>query len=853
MHNALYCGGTQTLSYVRKIEPPDCLIGLTGDAKTPIRIMHYTKLSLGEDMQKVTLTLLCSVACLLNPAVVRAQTDATVTSEAQQDIIVTARKRSESLLKVPVVATAITQEALEKYSTHDLYTVAHRVPGLLIGTSLAANGLQVSMRGIGTTANNATVDNSISLNIDGLQLTQGLAYSLGMFDVAQVEVLKGPQALFYGKNSPAGVISLRSADPTDAFELIARGGYEFEANEKVGELIVSGPIAESLKLRLGAKYSDQEGFFRNDAVVIPGLGSRDPIDRRVTPTKDLILRGTALFTPGDVYSARLKANYEYTHLRGTWPANQLGYCPEGTGGVPPRNIAFIGGDDCKINRYIGVAWPDPAAFPGIRNNGVPFSKQHQVLASLEQNLSIGEGLTLTSLTGAYWLKQEYLYLASVIRGASALVSDSGFRSDQLTQELRLTSDYVDSPLNFMVGGFYQNGSQQSRVHLIGNTVLGLAAPLTSVRHDIDIESISAFGQLLWKITPTLELAPGARWTREERNHTQINFLASNGPLGVSPLLDPRVKSSNLSPEVTLTYTPTDDLTLFAAYKTGFKSGSFNGVIFLSSMTAGSFEDEKVKGGEVGIKTRMFDRQLSLNAAGYYYRYSDLQVGANEISGTTGALILRTLNAASANVYGIDFDAVYSPIDVEGLNLRAAVNYNHARYRSFPNAPCGNGQTIGEGCDQLLNPATGRFTSQDLAGRPLVRAPEWSGMVGFDYGMPVGHDLAVDFGAFANFSSKYSLNLIDHSGFYQKGYMKANASVTLKDMKGLWEVALIGNNLNNKITAANCFNSNSQNGVFFGGQISGGPLPGAAGNDEASCVAERGREVWVRLTMKLGSN
>src|SRR5439155_15098751 len=129
-------------------------------------------------------------------------------AQALEEIIVTARKRQESILKVPVVMTAVTQQQLEAYSTHDLFTVANRVPGLLVGTSLAGNGLQVSMRGIGTTANNATVDNSISLNVDGLQLSQGLAYTLGMFDLGQVEVLKGPQALFYGKNSPAGVISL---------------------------------------------------------------------------------------------------------------------------------------------------------------------------------------------------------------------------------------------------------------------------------------------------------------------------------------------------------------------------------------------------------------------------------------------------------------------------------------------------------------------------------------------------------------------------------------------------------------------------------------------------------------------
>ncbi|WP_129774596.1 TonB-dependent receptor [Peristeroidobacter soli] len=803
--------------------------------------------------RKLVTHLVCGCLATGGVAAAQAQTTssdaaATQTGETLESIIVTARKKNESILKVPVVMTAITQESLEQHATDDLYTVAQRVPGLLIGTSLAANGLQVSIRGIGTTANNATVDNSISLNVDGLQLTQGLAYGIGMFDVAQVEVMKGPQALFYGKNSPAGVISLRSVDPTDTFESSARVGYEYEAEEKIAEAMISGPVSDSVKLRLAARYSDQAGYFRNDAEVIPGLASINPTDRRVTPTEDVIVRGTALFTPDGPYSAKLKTSYQYTDMQGTWPANELGYCPDGTGGVAPRNISFIAGDDCKINRSIRVAWPDPAVFTGLRNGGKPFNTQKQLLTSLEQNINFGNGLTLTSLTGYYWLNQEYLYLASVIGGASALVSDSDFDSDQLTQEFRLASDY-DGPINFTLGGFYQDGMQKTAVRLRGNTVLGLADTLNDFAHHIDIDSISFFGQVVWKIAPDLELAPGARWTREKRSHEQYNYNAANGPVGKSVLLDPEIEATNVSPEVTLTYSATDDLTLFAAYKTGFKSGSFNGVIFLTPTTAGSFDDEKVKGGEVGLKSRLLDRQLSFNAAAYYYKYSNLQVGANEISGVTGALILRTLNAASADVYGVDMDATFAPFSIPGFSVQAALNYNRARYTSFPNAPCGNGQTIGQGCDQLLNPATGRYTSQDLEGEPLVRAPEWMGSLGFDYEMPVGDTLRLSFGTLASFSSKYSLNLINAPGFFQDDYVKAGANVTLKAGEK-WELALIGNNLNDKITAANCFNSNSQNGVFFGGQVAGAVLPGPAGSDEASCVAERGREVWLRATFRM---
>ncbi len=188
----------------------------------------------------------------------------------------------------------------------------------------------------------------------------------------------------------------------------------------------------------------------------------------------------------------------------------------------------------------------------------------------------------------------------------------------------------------------------------------------------------------------------------------------------------------------------------------------------------------------------------------------------------------------------------------GLRVQAAVNYNHARYGSFPNAPCGNGQTIGQGCDQLLNPTTGRYSAQDLAGKALVRAPEWMGTLGFTYDLPLSAGLGLTLAANGNYSSRYSTNLTNLPGFFQRGYAKVNASVALHDEDGRWDVSLLGNNLTNKITSGSCSNSNLQNGSFFGGQIQGGALPGAAGGDEANCVPDRGREVWVRLKLTFGS-
>jgi iron complex outermembrane receptor protein len=767
------------------------------------------------------------------------------TASSDSEIIVTARKRTESILKVPVVEAAITQEELETHQIKDLNAVATRVPGFTMGESVGTVGMQVSIRGIGPTSQTATVDQSVSLNIDGLPLSQGFAYAAGMFDVAQVEVLKGPQPLFYGKNSTAGVISLRSADPTDRFELIARAGYETEAIEKSGELIVSGPVSPSLKLRLAAHYDHSDGFFFNNGNPIPNMGSLPATSGRYAPNHELILRGTVLFDPTSNYSARLKVNYDKFRMVGSGGDGQVTFCPDGRGGVPPINVAFLQDSDCKLDRYTQMSNFDPAAYPGIRNNGVPFADSYQVFGTLEQNLRLGDDLTLTSVTGGYKMRQDNLIHGD---GSSTTVfaADYTFRNKQISQELRLTSDHPDGPINFMIGGFYQYGQMQVVDRLRGNADFGLPALLQYALHKIDIHSVSAFGQLLWKIVPHVELAGGVRWTHETRDHTEFDGFNNFAPVS---LLVPHLSANNVSPEISITYTPTDNLTLFGSYKQGFKSGSFNTIVYIDPNTRSDFNDEKARGFEVGLKGRTADHSLSFNLAAYRYIYSNLQVGANDLA-SDGTINLRTINAAAAKVQGVEFDLSYTPPSLEGLTLRLGGNYNHARYTKFDNAPCGNGQTISEGCDLL--PVGGINTSQDLTGRPLVRAPNWSANASIDYETPVGSGLQLLLGTNVIYSSRYFTNLVERPEYVQNDFAKLGANIGIKTGDDRWRFDVIGKNLTNQITTGTCSNANIQNGVFFGGQMSGTVGKGPAGDDELFCVPERGREVWFRLTYKLGS-
>ena len=202
--------------------------------------------------------------------------------------------------------------------------------------------------------------------------------------------------------------------------------------------------------------------------------------------------------------------------------------------------------------------------------------------------------------------------------------------------------------------------------------------------------------------------------------------------------------------------------------------------------------------------------------------------------------------------GVEADLSFLPRGAPGLSLRAAIAYNDARYSSFPNAPCGNGQTIAEGCNQLFNAALGRYNAQDLTGRQLVRAPEWTGTAGFNYETAVGGGMKVRFGGDVNYTSSYSTTLVDLPNFRQDAFTKFNASLAIGAEDDSWEVSLVGNNIGDKITRAICFNTNAQNGTILGGLVSGTTTKGPAGSDEAACSLDRGREVWLRLKLKPGA-
>jgi outer membrane receptor protein involved in Fe transport len=170
-----------------------------------------------------------------------------------QDIVVTARKRTETTQDVPVAVTAISAATIQKYDLTSLERIAASTPSFVVGRAPSGSGATLVLRGIGSNTTSIGLEQSVAVIVDGAYYGQGRTINEGFFDLGRLEILKGPQALFFGKNATAGVVSITTADPGDRLEVIARAGYEFRAHQLVGEAIVSAPLSDTLGVRLAIR------------------------------------------------------------------------------------------------------------------------------------------------------------------------------------------------------------------------------------------------------------------------------------------------------------------------------------------------------------------------------------------------------------------------------------------------------------------------------------------------------------------------------------------------------------------------------------------------------------------------
>jgi outer membrane receptor protein involved in Fe transport len=764
------------------------------------------------------------------------------------EIVVTARQRSERLIDVPVAVTALSAKDIGRYNATTLQDIAQMAPQVTIAKQASGSGSSFVIRGIGSSTLDSGFDQSVAINVDGVQNSRGRSLQQSFFDIGQVEILKGPQALFFGKNSPAGVIAITSANPTREFSAGARIGYDFVANGVQGEAYVSGPITPTLGVRLAVTGDRSRGWMRNNAAQLngdvepaSGLPLREA-DKWGPKERDVMGRLTVAWDPSSSFSANFKFAAGISKDNGEGTNGEIVFCGASTKVVDGSSGQTDPYSDCKKNRTVSAANLPPEVVVGMLNGngGVSFSRYKPIITSLTNNWTT-DRFKLTSVTGYYRYRSDYFQsnFAKTIYGGNMGSQRETYK--QFTQELRLLTTF-ESPLNFMFGAYYEDSKLDNQqafriANLPADAVSGYYYSIGKTG-TIDSKTYSAFGQATYKILPDLELAAGIRWSRDQKSVEQQNvyvatLLQGAFPVGVN--FPGRYKSDNWSPEATLTWHPTSQTTLYAAFKTGYKAGGFGVPAILSAGTQPSdysFKPEKVKGGEVGAKGQFLGGRLTLNSAAYLYDYKGLQVDI--FDGTK--ITYQIFNAGAARSYGAEVDARYAV--TSDLAVRVALGYNHTRYTDYLSA-CYGGQTVAQGCN-LQPDATGAFTRQDLSGAPTVRAPDWSGSVGVTYDHELGSAMRVGLSSDLVGTSKYYFSETEGPGTLQKGFFKLNAAIRLYRDDERWSLALIAKNIYDKY-------------VVTGGsdRPGSGAGSGTANGVPADIIGyvDRPREVMVQLGFK----
>lgn len=733
------------------------------------------------------------------------------------EIIVTARKKAESAQDIPVAVTAFAPEQIQRYDISSVERIAASTPNLQVGKATTGSGAQITLRGIGTPASALGIESSTAIIVDGVYYGNGRILNEGFFDLARIEVLKGPQALFFGKNATAGVISITTADPTDQFEGSTRAGYEFRAKRAFVEQIISGPLTDTISARLAVRGAKMWGGYTTNYATDQSLTFTDldtgntfttvgPASARKSPQeKEFTGRASIKFEPSSAFSSVTKASYSYNRANDPGWNNIVFSCPTGFStlmpGVPCERKWKVYHNDAP--REVGEV------FPYAYENGKVGATYKSFQITNNSNYDLGD-VVLTAVLNYQNQRNRWFSDSDYQQRITQIYVGSFEKWKAFSGEFRAQTQY-DGPLNAMVGVLYQDSSLLADQNvLFGNVLKSNEDPINrymafSKFSTTDGETISPFAQAVWNPIREIELAGGVRYTHETKDSYFIHPYIRPG-IAYQELVPINTKQTftDWTPEVTLAYKPTRELNVYFGYKAGYKSGGFSNESTLTNASLPAdldFEPEKAKGFEGGVKATVAENQLRLNLALYSYKYTDLQVDFFEAQ----TFRFVTGNAGSARTKGVEFSFEFAPRAVPELSLHGSANYNDARYLEF-RAPCVTGQTPAQGCTLTSNAFDGTL-GQDLAGVRMAMAPKWTGSLGFAYEAPLSSGLSLGLSSDARYSSGYNASPFNNPIATQDKYVNLDASLFLRSDAG-WELGLIGKNLTNQFVVSGALDAPS---------------------------------------------
>lgn len=693
------------------------------------------------------------------------------------EIIVTANKRSENLQAVPIAIAAFGAETLTTQGVKSIVDLPQLTPGL--GFTRTLVGTNAFLRGVGTTSAGYSTEVPIATYIDGLYLPNSAASSFSFNNIERIEVLKGPQGTLYGRNTTGGLIHVITKEPGNDTAVDMSASY---GNYKTTQLNFYGstPLSDTVAVNFAALYIDQaDGWGKNvftgkDAFKFKDIGFQGKLRWQAGPETKITLRGFF----DQVETDQGNANAVFPGSKGL------------------DGSVFVG--EYNINARL-----------------TPFAKQRQYSVSLKAEHGLGLA-TLTSTTGYINNRSPSLQTQSPILGQPVFgrgtINLGGVQTAKtFSQELQLASSDQASALQWMIGGFYYHDDTMIQTQVYGTCIANVCdtnprlIPSQTTGFQ-KTESLAAFAEGTYSITPSTRLTLGLRYTSDNKKLTG-NLVALQGRPNSIPALPPSVVQSpagvidtdvtfgKLTWRAVLAQDLAEDIHAYASYNRGFKSGGFNPISFTNPVS----RPEVLDAFELGLKSELLDRRLRVNVSGFYYDYKDIQLRTSAPPAPPGGTILY--NAASAKIKGVDVDFEAAPVD--GLVINGGFEILDANYSSFPAAVCTAVSPTGFGTVSSIC---------NLSDQRLPQAPKFSYSLGITY---TARTSLGTFEANANDGYKSTFAWEPDNRLKQEGYHVINASLTFTPNESGFSLQVYGRNLGGKYYFVSGANGGGNDGYVPG--------------------------------------
>ncbi|MFN2100245.1 TonB-dependent receptor [Altererythrobacter sp. MF3-039] len=717
-------------------------------------------------------------------------------------IIVTAQRREENIQDVPISVTAVSQDTLAAIGSggQDIRSLSGRVPSLIVESSFGRTFPRFYIRGLGNTDFDFNASQPVSLVYDDVVLENPILKGFPVFDMQQVEVLRGPQGTLFGRNTPAGIVKFDSVKPQDVAEGYARLSYG-RFNNVNAEAALNIPMGDRFSVRVSGLFQRQSDYVDN---VLPSGTEENAFGGY----EDFALRVQALAQLTDTLDVLLTG--QVRDLTGTarlFRANNFTRGEEGLNANFDRDVVTTDGQNDQsltaTNATARITWDvGPVSIISVTS------------------LWNADSTSVGDVDGGFGLA-DFPPSGPGVIPFTAETRDTVPDLRQFTQELRIASN-GDGPLSYQAGFFYFD----EELEILSENYSTLGDPLNAtggvnivVLQEQESEAFGLFGSITYELSEQLSVTGGLRYNDDKRDFvvvrsqdTQFPTFLQN-PLGT---VTREVSDDTLTWDASLTYAASDDLNLYARVARGYRAPSIQGRILFPPATATPLEDgvsvagsETITSYEAGIKSTLLDGKARFNLSGFYYNLNDAQLTA--VGGDVNAN--RVINADNVRGYGFEMDAQFAP--TRQLLLTASLSYNDTEIQdeNLTSAACGGVRvdtfpdvslcTIQDPIVTAAAPFSAAIVSID--GNSLPQSPKWIANWTARYDFPVGNGDVYLFTDWA-YRSKINFFLYESLEFQDKRMLEGGVRVGYETDR--YEIAAFVRNITNDVSAVSGIDFNN---------------------------------------------